>query len=166
MIWPAICACCGDASTVMLPPKRGLFRKQPTALAPYCAQCARHVQLWTAGSARANQIVGVGWGVGVIVYATTHTPVGSAVFAGSVLMSIGAVLRARTAARAALGTHCADAGPAVAQITGGFQFTSERYAVALAAENRDRLLSASPAIRQQLELPRAVVVTRKDNADS
>src|SRR5258705_4066061 len=116
MTWPAMCACCGDASTVKLPPKRGLFRRPPTELAPYCAQCARHVQLWADGSTRANQVCLVGWGLGVIVYAATHTPVGAAVFAVSVLVAVVSVYRARAVARAARGPHCADAAPAAAQI--------------------------------------------------
>lgn len=166
MVWPGQCACCGDDATTALPPTRGLFRSQPTERVPYCEPCSRHVGLWTDGSKQASQIGIGGWGLGVVIYMITHSPAGSAVFAVSLVAAIGAAHRARTAARAAVGPRCAEAAPAVAQIAGGFQFTSERYALAFAGENRERLLSTSPALRRQLELPRAVVVTRRGDPEA
>jgi hypothetical protein len=126
----------------------------------------RALALRADGSKQASQIGIGGWGLGVVVYMITHSPAGSAVFAVSLVAAIGAAHRARTAARAAVGPRCAEAAPAVAQIAGGFQFTSESYALAFAGENRERLLSTSPALRRQLELPCAVVVTRRGDPDA
>lgn len=140
-----------------------MFRKAATALVPYCEPCARHVALWAEGGTRANQICGGGWLLGVVIYSSTHTPAGAAVFGASVVVALAAVRRARVKARAACGPNCAGAAPAVLSVAGGFQFTSEAYALAVAAENRDRLLFASREIRERLALPRAVVVRRGDD---
>lgn len=162
--WPEVCACCGDASTHTLPPKRGFLRKQATGHVPYCTHCVQHLEMWEAGSRRANQIAGAGWASGIVLSASIHTPpVGLGLLTVGIAGAVITTRRSRNAARGARGVHCADGAPAVVRIGSGFYFTSETYAVAFARANSERMLTASPVIADQLALPRAIVVTRKDD---